>query len=1675
MNTQHTDIATDSFRPDAHYQHLINAIPSWLRQATPQRREALRNSTPGIPAGLKNAPPHQHAELGKLIARHVTSQNQVDQMMAKLQSPADFAESLLETALKNRFGLELDARRTFLHLYIPAHIPWLRLKSGAARIWTVSLLDAALHNFESAETEADAFEPASTYITPPSATGQFKTLPRILEKMPITAFTRLCRELDVGQRYKEYLDDNLGISNPVAAAILKSKIHDSQKTALTAALHMAQMQKLLGSDVHRLTLGLLDNLPHLRLHGQPWGCHELTIMNARLTGIVLFAPDLERTTEVVRVVAYIPDDPQHPIKEYSSTAAFAEELGQRLRTPEYQQFFSRFIDHEDRGHFFAQLNNELSPITWQPVPPGDPRPTWRERPNQRPDLHITGTPVKDDLWTHLYQSKLNKILNDARVIAVSTATVDQRARWALWDSFTEIASTLLNIAAFIALPFVPLLGELMLAYMAYQLLDETFESIVDWAEGHTTEAFGHFMGVVESAVQLGAFAVGGVIAAGEFRAILPKEIVQFIDRFNSVKRPNGETRYWKPDLTAYEHPATLPADSKPDSLGLHRHQGKTLLPLEGKNYAVSEDSVSGEHRIDHPTRPEAYKPQLKHNGAGAWQTELDQPLSWDQATVLHRVGPDMQRFAASTRERILSISGCHEDVLRKMHVNAGQVPPLLADTLKRFTIDQDIQTFIDQIGSDQPEHFLKADPVTQLELLNEYGYWPENKGLRLIDGNAQTLWQSPAPDVPVVQIDAARLTDGDLLKTFLLTLSDSEARTLMGEEFGHHSPTPENRAHRLRQILARLAEQKRQLLFQQRYRRLERGARGPIQAVMDAEPGLPSSVAQAIVNTASDLELQQLKKVTVAPRLAELSQEAGLQVRVTRAYEGLDLPSTANNLDTDRLALHTVEKLPGWTGQLRLEIRQYTHQGLLIDSLGSVDAPLRKILVLGEEGSYQAFDHDGEELSGMGSLYTGLLQAMPDSERTALNLHIGEGERLKQLIRQHALSRDALRALLIQHPDLKPTYDPKVMRLLGGSDGYRRIPTNTPSLQTRAQTLFPHLSAEELDAFVERLQRHPSGPRAELGRLMVQYTQLQETLSSWRDEIPLLVPDTQIRVTPEQFALQKQVRQQFAFDLMDCWRQQWTLPESDFETADFNFFQPIIGQLPTLSTDFSGVTMLRMDGGSATRGVHEFLRSFTGLRILKLRDFNLGRLPDTLASLQLEELILSNCAITLTPESQVGLAGQHRLTTIDLYKNPLGLTPDVGSMPDLNYIDLTQTGITELPRDLMTRPRLRTALLNDNQVKELPDALFTLPRSTQEGFDLGNNPLSTATRERLKQHFLQTRQDFGIFAEEADIHRAQALYPWMDQEDASKFVYQLPGTLGEGRVELTRLEAELATLENDLSAWTADIPAVHPHTNQPFTAQQLLIEHSTRDAFRESVLRCWRRESEPDDFNDLLQETTYDLSLDTRITGNLPTLSADFSHVSLVYLSSESGLTTGVTGLLERFPKLKTLVISDFRLGDIPEAIFRMSDLRSLNLLDCNITLTPQSVLNLAEMARLEFIDLRNNPLGLAPDISQMADLATLQLDNCVLTELPAGLMQLKSLETVDLSGNLISRIPTDLLELPLEIAESISLRGNPFSEESLQTLLEYFRLTSVDFGVQEVIERAELEVSTSEASEPED
>ncbi|UWF47948.1 hypothetical protein NYP20_21945 [Pseudomonas sp. N3-W] len=1662
---------------DTHYEHLLTALPHWLVKAPANRRKALRNAAPLLRDEFRNASSQQHAVLKRLNAAYWTAQTRVDERLAILTDAHTFAEPLLREAIRQRHGLDLDVKNTFLRLYIPATIPWFPVKSGAARTWTVSLLDAALHNFEAAETTGDAYEAGSAYITPPSASGQFDLLSHIKDKLSIAAFTRLCRELDIGKQYQTWLEDNLGIRNPVVDAVLRPDIKQNHQAALRLALELALLQKTaLTADACHSILGIVDGIRGRLLNGKTLLCHDLSIMSAKLTGIVLFAPDLEHHRGTERVVAYIPDDPQQPIKEYASTGDFMADLSTKLRSSDYQHFFSRFVDHEDRGHFFGNLNSRLTQITWHPHEPGDPRPSWRESAVSRANLQLVAIPIAGDLWEHLHQSKLDKILNDARTIAVSTASANRKARWALWDSFSNIVQTLLQVAAFVVLPFIPVLGEMMMAYMVYQLLDEVFEAIIDWSQGITRQAIEHTLGVVEALVQLGVFAAGGSIVAGEFRNVLPKEWVAFIDRFLPVKSTDGRIRYWDRNLKPYEQNIAL-AGSRPDKLGLHALEGKKILPLADARYAVTLDTATGRFQIDHPTRPGAYKPRLQHNGSGAWHTELEHPLKWGRTTLLRRIGHAADSLSDAELEQVLRISGHDENSLRRMHVDHESPPPLLADTLARFKIDKEIQTFIERIGSHHTETYLTADPQTQLQLLTTHLPWPETKGLRLRGNHNEVLWQYAPEQVLNATFVEVRIDDGDVLKSALGGLTRAETKALLKEPFGTPPQSPDSYARILRNEIARVALTEQSTLFDSRYRALEREPDPLTERLIEDTPGLPDSTAKELLNSATGIELQLLEQGTVAPRLKQLANWAQQQVRAVRARESLELKSPATP-DGERLALHSMARLPGWSGDVRIDVNRYAFNGENIDNLGRLDAPERKVMVLLENGDYQAYDEIGQPLSGANDFYTCLLQALPDSERTNLKLNIGQGSQLRQRLVEHALSHAQLQQVLAEHPVLKPHYDPKVMRLPGGGDGYLMAHPGSTSLSDWVRLTYPSFTEAEIDTFVLQLQHNPLGARIVLSNLHSEYTALSNQLELWAAAPPTHHPTTGLLLSVAEYRTARDNRRQLMFELQRCWRRQTALNDGPEDVGNraymLRFTRPIIGELPRIQADFSHVVHLSLEGSDATRGIHEFLRGFTGLKRLELRRLSLGRLPDLEPALaNLTQLILPECGIVLTAQSQATLSSLSRLRSIDLHRNPLGRVIDVQAMNDLIYIDLSETGTTSLPPGLLSRPLLETAVFTENLITELPTELFELPTHKAFAFELGENPLSTGTRERIKAFYQQTGTDLGVYAEQVDRERASALYPTLDLETASDFIYKLPGTLEDGRAELTRLEAEYATLTSQLAAWTGNTPAVHPVSGQPITPAQLAVDQSTRDEFKRTVEKGWRRETELDDFNETL-EPSFELNLSLVVAGDLPTLSANFNHVSHLYLYSYNGMTSASDGFLRCFPKLKGLTIRDYNLGNIPSSVFDMGELRALVLPECRITLTAGTASGLAGMERLDFLDLSHNPLGITPDISQMPDMATLILDSTGITELPNGLLNLQFLDIANLSNNAIVEVPADILELPRETAESINLRGNPLSGQSLKLLLAYFKKTASDFNIDSISETAEREVTDSDDSEVE-
>ncbi|WP_248742492.1 MULTISPECIES: dermonecrotic toxin domain-containing protein [unclassified Pseudomonas] len=1636
--------AHTALNPPEHYEPLRNAFPEWLGKASAARRQALKHNRRKLSDKLKKAPKAQHAELRALIAQRMSVQNDIDRTLEQLQDAYAYAEPILNQALKSRFSLDVDLRNTFLHLYIPVKTPGFPITTGS-RTWTVSLLDAALHNFEEDETEADAYSSESTFTTRPSPSGRFETLPQIKARMSIAAFARLCRELDIGVRYKTYLEENLAINDPVAGAVLHQRINASEKAAIQAALHMAKMNGDVSELYVRLIGGLLDDLQGMRVNGQALLCHDLSMMSSKLTGIVLFAPDLQQARTPVRVVAYVPDDPEHPVKEYASTVDMMRELTRQLRNLEYQKFFSRFVAHDQRGYFFADLGQRLSRVKWHPTETGSSLPAWRDTPVDNPDLQFATTPIEGPLLDQLYQRKLNKILNDAATIAVPTATVDCNARWATWDAFSRIASSILEIASFALMPFVPFLGEMMMAYMAYQFLDEVFEGVVDWAEGLSTEVAEHMFGALESLIQLGAFGLGGAIVIKELPTVLPAEFIALIDRFQPVKLRNGKTLYWKPDLQPYARRIQLPKGSGPDPQGLHLHQGKRLFPVDQTHYEVSDHEHPGKLYIEHPTRTDAYRPIVRHNGEGAFHTELERPLEWDAPTALQRIGHSVEAFSSAKRERILKVSGYPEDALRKMHVDQERLPPLLADSIQRFRIDQDLQDFIDRTASDRPEEYLNADPLIQLQLLKEQNLWPANKRLRFINEQGEIAWQSTTDQSPpLTELRQDSLAEGDLLKTLIQALDEPEIKTLLGEEFGERYAL-DARTRKLRAMLAQLARQQRPSLFEARYQALQQSVDPLARHVALHAPQLPIRITEELLSTATGSELLEISQGHWPERQQALTEQATHELRITRAYEGLELDSVRNP-DSDTLALHSLQQLPGWPTDVRLEVRAQSRAGQLLDSTGPIEAPIQKVLVLKPDGLWQPYDEQGLELHGTTDFYTAVLQALPDTQRQALNLQIGEGEKLRQAIRDNPLPRSELRMAILPDPGPTPAVD--ALRLLG-TDGYSR---NAPpslqaprTLENRIRQIYPRMSETDRLAMARRLENHPGGAIAELSRLQLEYAQLDSDLNQWIFDLPDINPANGILISDDQRMSAIRDRQMFAHALRNCWRREMR----GLNGYEMRFSQPIVGDLPALTSDFGHVVELELIGNNTPGAMNTFLERFPGLVRLDLLDFDLRDLPQRLSNLpQLQQLTLQNCGVVLTPGNQSLLSSLNGLTALNLEHNPLSVTFDFSALPNLTHLNLSSTGISEVPPGLLNHPRLISAWLTDNQITTLPDPFFQRPAASTAGYDFFGNPLSSATREKVKIYYNRTGSDLGVRPEQTEISRTKALFTDLNDRQASELIYSLPGSLAQGRLQLERWESEITRLTADLATWARNTPNRNPSTGEMLTPQEHSSQFYEREIFAGRIERLWRHRSTA---HPLTRADVF--SAQATFIGDMPVLTADFNHITTLSLNGNKQINA-TSAFLRSFPRLKRLILHDFALDQLPQTLSALPMLETLLLKNCGVRLTGELQIALASMRELESLEMPDNPLDNTPDVGSLTELTYLDISRTGIRHAPTGLSCHPKLRTAIVSDNRISELPEALFDMPAPASEGFDFSGNPLTADTRERIKRHSRETGVDFAV---------------------
>ncbi|MDT3311958.1 NEL-type E3 ubiquitin ligase domain-containing protein [Pseudomonas sp. rhizo66] len=1333
-----------------HYEFIKSAVNDTFKTATVSRGLALAASPLKNEAWYTNAPSAYLSKLAVANLKAWGSQNQVDHLLAKTDLYA-FAEPLLKAKIKERHGIELDVKNTFLRLYLPKDKPWYAIDVSTGSVTrTVSLLDAALHNFASSETVGHG----SDYISKPDERGLFDIVP-IKSAMPISQFQTLCRDLDIGAQYKKHLESYLLPGEALAESVLQYKVNESQKDALAVAAHLALIKDDIQYDAYKMLLSLTEEKPQLMLNGRSMQCSDLTLLGTRLTGILLLTHTVSDNRGVRRLIVYIPHDPDHPLKEYASLKAFRDELARQFREDRlsettrqtYRQFFSQFVDHQQRGHFFAELEQRLFVVRYHPrQDPTDQRPAWRKDPLDNPNLQFGRVKLQGDYWRHAYKQKLNKILNDAREIAVSTADTDSKARWAWWDNFKKILSDIFNVALLIATPFVPGLGELMLAYTAYQLTSDVIEGIVDLAEGLWQEAAGHVISVVTDIIQFAAFAAGAQIGKTFW-----VKLSSLVDGMKPVKLPNGKNSLWHPDLGPYErNELMLPPGAKPDRHGLHQYGNEHVLPLEGKLYVVekaSPEATSNTHRIKHPTRTNAYRPQIEPNGHGAWVHEVETPQDWPNDALMRRLGHSVERFSPAELEQIRIGSGTDHNALRQMHIDNSPPPPLLTDTVRRFSAYDDVLTAAADIRAGRP---IDPQAVWLEPLLTGLPGWPYSKALEVfadasLSGYSRKYGNPQAAPADTLRISLNDLNAGQLPDRVANFLTDEEFNHLLGPDI----PWDE-RVAALRNRLANAVDERRGEVSRHVYQAGERSDKADIRIVKQTFPDLPLPLAEKLVAQASPSELKRIADEKRLPlRLKVQAREMAFEACTTRAYEGFyhDELMTA---DSERLALNTLRLNTDTFADLRLEVRDGTYDGPLRCSVGPDDASVVRRLIRDQQGRYEVLDAGNRTLHDADDFYESILQAVPAETLPAVGYRHGQGRPLKLWIMEEAAA-PAQRRTALAEPPIRPVATIETETLVRGWPWFWAEPTP----EQRISTLYPKMNTREVNAFIEVLQRKSDGNAVDaIAKLESERKEFHSALQKWRDDHPAGLDDAGDPAYGASVDYMQNGGLHIEEQLIECFErksdpfgersldpdQGYTLDlSSELRTYDLERWWKDLRKRPDIKVHLDKITSLRINRASLSADPEGLLGSFPHLRQLSARQCKLEEIPSSIGRMrQLEDLDLADNRIGSAPQ----LKELVRLRTLNLNGNPLHLPPDVGRMYRLEELSLANTDIQTWPEGLfkvgsVDRQRPRSFMLDMRQAP-----INTLPEvtpGTEQAFVLsrarfGLSGLTNEDRVRFGQY-----------------------------------------------------------------------------------------------------------------------------------------------------------------------------------------------------------------------------------------------------------------------------------------------------------------------------------------------------
>jgi hypothetical protein len=1278
--------------------------PGWLLTASSQLRCELYES---------------------LIASH-GSRSELAEILKDLQAPDAFCLPLLAKALSDKVGNPVDPVGViFQHVRSTSSLLGLRKKLVLPI--DRDLLTAACENFELSETLSQNYSSTSTLYIPEKITGSVN---RILPVEP-HEFALLCRKLDLGKQYQTHIKslfEPLSAVNPLSA-----KFVTHAKNSFEVKRHVALMTQSISVEMHQALKGVKLQQA-IVLNSRTLGYQALKLFDVTIRGALRIGPVGDH--DGTRCAVYLPDDPLHPLKEYASYTDFEAQLSRRLRQSEFRQHFLRYIKLSERAVFLETLNKRLASPSGSPLPPSSVY------------VSVSVSDLQGDPFQELFRQYSQQMLADSRLLVVPTDDEDEKSRLQRLETYESIGLNLLLFGA----SFVPVVGQVLLAVTALQMLVEVYEGVASWARGEQEQATDYLFDTVENLILMAAFAAGTAVAGKVFRSVRSSV---FIERLRKVPGSDSRGRLWNPDLAIYQQSRRLPATLAPDNRGLQWVDGQAFLPVDNRLYAVRPKPATDLWEVLPAVGSnDTYAPLLETNDAGAWRHDSELPLEWDRIKLFRRFGYHQNDLSDTTAGQILAVCAIDDSVLRQAHVDRSHPPALLADTVQRFRADAAINAFIAQ--SRNPSLAAQADPDLQLRLLTAYSRWPANCRVKVVNASGrQAALYGPAgaAEGSTISIEQQVLFNGQLHASLLSAMQRSARESLLGTT----STQPATQASALARVVAEQAESHRSTLFDWVYMRTEVASDARATLLMDRFAQLPRAIAEELVRNAETAEWDALEAGDMPLRLAEEARRYLKVMHVSRAYEGLFLDATGG-LATNRLVLDTLQQLPGWTDDIWLRMSEAIGATTRSAYIG-LEQATEKVRIDIHPDHYSVVVDDITPSSIVrnrtrASYFEALWHGLSAQRRTALGVNTRDaGKALREKITELALAR---RAAIAQLVDAMPTWSGYTSPMRLADRPMPKTPMASPIrlvvnssdnvLVSRALELHPLHCPAKIHALVNALGTNVITVLTKLEALRLEFQTIRQVLSQWVSRQTWHQQPGSPRLE-----VSKNAKYHTAQKIIRCWRKEPEFADSDDRLLGTLIFAPQpLGELPVITGDFSHVGRLVMNGVGASAGLNAFLHNFHNLRHLSLRGNHLTRLPLALGNMSsLEHLDLSDNQIQLTAESVTLLAGMTRLESVDLSFNPnLTRTPDVSALQRLEQLNLRATGINQWPAGASNLPQLRELDLRDNQIETVGEEVFTGNSLGNKGTHIHGNPLTADTLKKIVAHQQKTGVNLGVIASE---------------------------------------------------------------------------------------------------------------------------------------------------------------------------------------------------------------------------------------------------------------------------------------------------------------------------------------